>query len=97
MKLIIDIDDNIYDLVKQFEKELEFIDKQYDTVDTALMRAIIDGTPLPKCNECKYYEGVHKVQGHAPCSYHTIGGVMWDWYCSQFEADKGSDKCGNGI
>ena len=40
-----------------------------------------------KCNQCKYYEGVHDVQGHAPCSYHNIGGVMWDWYCSQFDRE----------
>ena len=40
-----------------------------------------------KCNQCKYYEGVHNVQGHAPCSYHKIGGVMWNWYCSQFESE----------
>ena len=39
-----------------------------------------------KCNECKYYEGVHKVMGHAPCSFHKIGGVLWDWYCSQWES-----------
>lgn len=38
-----------------------------------------------KCNECKYYDGVHKVQGHAPCSYHNVGGVLWNWYCSQWE------------
>lgn len=48
MKIVIEIDDNVYDLVKQFEKGLEFIDKQNDTVDTALMRAIINGTPLPE-------------------------------------------------
>lgn len=57
-----------------------------------LTKVIKNGTLLPKCNECKYYEGVHKVKGHAPCNYHTIGGVMWDWYCSQFEADKENDK-----
>ena len=50
--------------------------------------AIYQGVPLPKCNQCKYYEGVHNIQGHAPCSYHNSGGVLWDWYCSQFEADK---------
>ena len=41
-----------------------------------------------KCNQCKYYEGVHNVQGHAPCSYHKIGGVLWNWYCSQFESEE---------
>ncbi len=40
-----------------------------------------------KCNQCKYYEGVHNVQGHAPCTYHRIGSVMWDWYCSQFDGE----------
>lgn len=40
-----------------------------------------------KCNQCKYYEGVHNAQGHAPCSYHKSGGVMWDWHCSQFESE----------
>ncbi len=48
MKIVIDIDDNLYDLVKQFETGLELIDKQNDTVDTALLRAIIKGIPLPK-------------------------------------------------
>lgn len=39
------------------------------------------------CNQCKYYEGVHNVQGHAPCSYWKSGGVLWNWYCSQGTAD----------
>ena len=38
-----------------------------------------------RCNQCKYYEGVHNVQGHAPCSYWKSGSVMWDWFCSQGE------------
>lgn len=40
---------------------------------------------LVHCNECKYYEGVHGVAGHAPCSYWKSGGVMYDWFCSQGE------------
>lgn len=36
-----------------------------------------------QCNECKYYEGVHNVPGHAPCSYWNSGGVLWNWFCSQ--------------
>ena len=38
-----------------------------------------------RCNQCKYYEGVHNVQGHAPCSFLKCGGVLWDWYCSNYE------------
>lgn len=37
-----------------------------------------------QCNKCKFYEGVHYVQGHAPCSFWNIGGVMWNDYCSRF-------------
>ncbi len=50
-----------------------------------------------KCNQCKHYEGVHNVQGHAPCSYHKIGGVMCNWYCSQFESgvEDGNSKVNN--
>ena len=40
------------------------------------------------CNQCKYYEGVHNVQGHAPCSFLKCGGVLWDWYCSNYEPYK---------
>lgn len=38
-----------------------------------------------RCNQCKYYEGVHNVQGHAPCSFLKCGGVLWDWHCSNYE------------
>ena len=37
-----------------------------------------------RCNKCKFYEGVHNVMGHAPCSLWKIGGVMWNDYCSRF-------------
>ena len=81
MKIVIDIPKEMILSLEQGSFGAKY--NLYDLIDR-----VMNGTPLPKCNECKYYEGVHKVQGHAPCSYHTIGGVMWDWYCSQFEADK---------
>ena len=37
------------------------------------------------CNLCKYYKGVHRVQGFAPCDYWKIGGVLYDDYCSRWE------------
>jgi hypothetical protein len=37
-----------------------------------------------QCNKCKFYQGVHNVMGHAPCSFLHIGGVMWNDYCSRF-------------
>ena len=44
-----------------------------------------------ECNQCRYYEGVHGVQGHAPCSFWEIGGVLWNDYCSRLEKE-GDEK-----
>lgn len=84
MRIIIDIPDDVYRVLK------EDIYPIPDTERLALVfkTLVKKGVPLPKCNQCKYYEGVHNVQGHAPCEYHKIGGVLWNWYCSQFKADK---------
>lgn len=43
--------------------------------------------PHEECNQCRYYDGVHGVQGHAPCWHWNIGGVMWNDYCSRFEKE----------
>ena len=49
MKLVIDIDDKVYGLLKYFESGFGFDDKKDDDdVKTALMRAVLNGTPLPK-------------------------------------------------
>lgn len=47
--------------------------------------------PHGECNQCRYYEGVHGVQGHAPCSFWGIGGVLSSDYCSRFEKE-GDEK-----
>ena len=44
-----------------------------------------------RCNKCKFYEGVHNVMGHAPCSLWKISGVMWNDYCSRFNLWKESE------
>lgn len=46
--------------------------------------------PHGECNQCLHYEGVHGVQGHAPCSFWGIGGVLSSDYCSRFE--KGGEE-----
>ena len=82
MKIIIDIPDKIYnDLRSRREANVADINTVFG--------AISGGIVLPQCNQCKYYEGVHNCQGHAPCSYPHTGGVLWNGYCSQFE---GGDK-----
>lgn len=44
-------------------------------------------TPIT-CHTCKYYEGVHNTQGHAPCKFWDLGGVMWNDFCSRWERHK---------
>ena len=50
MQIVIDINDKVYGLLKYFEKGLGLNDKKDDSDDvkTALIRAVINGTPLPK-------------------------------------------------
>lgn len=84
MQIVIDIPEEVYDALDTKSWDSCFVDDEL----AILEQAFCNGISLPKCNQCKYYEGVHNVQGHAPCEYHKIGGVLWNWYCSQFEADK---------
>lgn len=56
--------------------------------DTERFKVVFeDERPHGECNHCRYYEGVHGVQGHAPCSFWGIGGVLWSDYCSRFEKE----------
>lgn len=50
MQIVIDIPDKIYGLLKYFEKAMGLADKKEedDDVKTALIRAVVNGTPLPK-------------------------------------------------
>lgn len=86
MQIVINIDEDVYKRALVY-KDIQLASNSANDL-SELTTAVANGTPLPKCNQCKYYEGVHNVQGHAPCEYHKIGGVLWNWYCSQFEADK---------
>lgn len=45
----------------------------------------IDAVEVVRCNQCKHYEGVHGVQGNAPCAFWGIGAVMWDDFCKRGE------------
>lgn len=43
-----------------------------------------------RCNDCKWYQGVHGVQGHAPCEWLNKQ-VLWNDFCSNGEPYKGGD------
>lgn len=65
-------------------------------MDTLVDAFIEDGKELAKsikvvrCNECKWYQGVHGVQGHAPCEWFNKQ-VLWNDFCSNGEPYKGGD------
>lgn len=51
LKLIIDIPDKVYGVLKYFEESMGLSGKkedENDDVKTALIRAVVNGTPLPK-------------------------------------------------
>ena len=48
MKIVIDIHDKLYDLIKHYERSIEIIEEENDTLEITLMRAVINGTPLPE-------------------------------------------------
>lgn len=83
------------DLIER-QAAIDALDKRFDLIPmhqtTEILQLRKDLRDLPsvqlegiRCNECKYYQGVHGAMGHAPCSYWNSGGVMWDWCCSQGE------------
>ena len=41
-----------------------------------------DKLSVVRCNECKYYDGIHGVPGHAPCSFWKRSFVMSNDFCS---------------
>ena len=45
----------------------------------------LDIVPVVRCNQCKFYEGVHDAPGCAPCAFWGIGAVMWDDFCKRGE------------
>lgn len=50
----------------------------------------IDAVEVVRCNDCKWYQGVHGVQGHAPCERFNKQ-VLWNDFCSDGEPYKGDD------
>lgn len=45
---------------------------------------------IVRCKDCKWYQGVHGVQGHAPCEWFNKQ-VLWSDFCSNGEPYKGGD------
>ena len=41
-----------------------------------------------RCNQCRFYEGVHGAQGHAPCRVWNMKSVLWNDFCSHAETEK---------
>lgn len=56
-------------------KDTDYNPPSYDWVDNT--------GQIVRCKDCKHYQGVHNCQGHAPCDYWGIGGVLWNDFCSR--------------
>ena len=66
-------------------EKIEFIESYIKTDDDSDYKWNDNHGVLIRCNECKYYQGVHGVMGHAPCSKWNVGGVLYNDYCSKAE------------
>lgn len=50
-----------------------------------------DVVEVMRCNQCKHYDGVHNVQGCAPCLFWNAM-VLWNWFCFNGERNDGADN-----
>lgn len=61
-----------YSKSKLIEKLREYVGLlPYELSDIAFeaIDALESKTQIIHCNKCKHYQGVHDVQGHAPCDH----------------------------
>lgn len=74
-------------IMSHIEEEYKSFGEDYDALQ--ILGDIEDfpteERPHGECNQCRHYDGVHGVQGHAPCAFWRIGGVLSSDYCSRFE------------
>jgi len=66
------------------ENERTVLDQIVDAQPTA------DAVPVVLCNQCKHYDGVHNVQGCAPCLFWNAM-VLWNWFCFNGERKDGAE------
>ena len=94
MKLVIDIDDKVYGLLKYFEKGLGLDNKKDDDVKTALMRAVLNGIPLPKGHgRLIDADELKKHKYHDSNRYeNAVAVAQIDWAETVIGADKGEQE-----
>ncbi len=93
MKLIIDIPKE----VKEAFDKADDINFCFYDYNSTIGKAIRNGTPLPKCKDCKHFEydsvanvdGIPLIVAHEICNRWGDGcKTKEDGYCFLFEADK---------
>lgn len=91
MKIVIDIPEEFYNDI------LNHVGGQHGITALALvaLKAVEQGTPLPKCKDCKHFEkdafatidGIPLIIGHEVCTKWGAGcKTKEDGYCFMFEA-----------
>ena len=83
MEVSTDEDKEAVDMAIEALQENESLAKSVNEASELLRKK----RPHGECNQCRHYEGVHGVNGHAPCSFWGLGGVLSSDYCSRFEKE----------
>lgn len=90
MQIVIDIPEENYKRLTEYDGE----------IDDFWLEAIIDGTPLSKCKNCKYFEydsvanvdGIPLIVAHEICSKWGDGcKTKEDGYCFLFEPQESEE------
>lgn len=98
MKLVIDIDEEVKRAFDKATKD-DIYGCYYD-YNSVIGKAIKNGTPLPKCKDCKHFEydrvakvyGIPLIVAHEICKRWGDGcKTSEDGYCFLFEAKEGAE------
>ena len=90
VEIIVKLPDEDYDRIKD-------IPDAFDSLTSRVYKSIKNGTPLPKCKDCKHFEydhienvlGIPLIVAHEICNRWGEGcKTSEDGYCFLFEADK---------
>lgn len=82
MQIVIDIPDKVYGLLKYFEEAMGLADKankKEDDVKTVLMRAVVNGTPLPRGMSCETCEELKAEKNIVRITEIEIEGMYYHW------------------
>ena len=73
------------ELIEKLREYVGLLPSDLEDIAFEAVDALKSETQRIHCNKCKHYQGVHDVQGHAPCDHWKYESVLWNEYCSNAE------------